>query len=441
MNQEGLDWVQKTFGLEPRWTIEPNIEAVESLARKHLELTKSASCKVDLYAQGGFNKIYRICTEEDNFLMRVSLPVDPYYKVMSEVATIQLVRKNTGMPVPKIFAFDASNKNELGFEWILMEMMPGQPLRSHWRELTLGAKQDLVRSVAMYLGRLFRSQFHGIGNIFEKPKLPVPKGPLKIASTTGIEDDLDFVLGRIVSLEFFWGDHLARDFPRGPFAKSCDWLSARLAFTLDDQERILKVSDDEDDVEEAENVRSLATRLVKLMPQVFPSYDPLIELSTIFHDDLSWQNILVNDSGRLVAIIDWECVSALPLWKSCQVPAFLEGRERDEEPLRDSYSADETKDMSGNELSESSLDNGGVNSLYWEHLLEYERTHLRQVFMAEMEKIEPLWLEVWKSSSLKADFETAVRNCDNGFCFKIISAWLDDLEHGETWDLRRRLTQ
>ena len=48
---------------------------------------------------------------------------------------------------------------------------------------------------------------------------------------------------------------------------------------------------------------------------------------------------------------------------------FLEGRERDEEPLRDSYSIEGgTK----NELVEVDLNDEGVNSLYWEHLLEYK---------------------------------------------------------------------
>lgn len=47
-------------------------------------------------------------------LMRVSLPVDPQNKTMSEVSTIELVRRNTDIPVPKIFVFDANNQNELG---------------------------------------------------------------------------------------------------------------------------------------------------------------------------------------------------------------------------------------------------------------------------------------------------------------------------------------
>ena len=53
--------------------------------------------------------------------MRASLPVDHRFKTLVEAATLDLVRMYTSIPVPKVIAFDASNTNELGFEWILMD--------------------------------------------------------------------------------------------------------------------------------------------------------------------------------------------------------------------------------------------------------------------------------------------------------------------------------
>jgi hypothetical protein len=50
--QDGLEWVAATFGLEPRWTVEPNIAKVELLARKHLKLEQNACCHVTFYAKG-----------------------------------------------------------------------------------------------------------------------------------------------------------------------------------------------------------------------------------------------------------------------------------------------------------------------------------------------------------------------------------------------------
>jgi aminoglycoside phosphotransferase (APT) family kinase protein len=82
--------------------------------------------------------------------MRITLPVDPSNKTNSEVATNNFVRQNTDIPVPKIFAFDDSRDNELGFEWILMEMLPGATLERKWRKLSKDAKRDLVKQVAKY---------------------------------------------------------------------------------------------------------------------------------------------------------------------------------------------------------------------------------------------------------------------------------------------------
>jgi len=47
------------------------------------------------------------------------------------------------------------------------------------------------------------------------------------------------------------------------------------------------------------------------------------------------QNILVVDNGgKISGVIDWECVSAPPLWKACQLPEILGGIIRSEEPQR-----------------------------------------------------------------------------------------------------------
>lgn len=104
----GLEWVAGTFGLEPHWTTESNIAKVESLARKRPKLEQSDNCHVTFYAQGAFNKLYKIETEDGCELMRVSLPVDPRNKVNSEVATMDFVGRNTDIPVPRVFAFDDS---------------------------------------------------------------------------------------------------------------------------------------------------------------------------------------------------------------------------------------------------------------------------------------------------------------------------------------------
>ena len=56
------------------------------------------------------------------------------------------------------------------------------------------------------------------------------------------------------------------------------------------------------------------------MNEFFCDCDQDLELSMLFHDDLSQQNILVDDNGILAGVVDSECVSALPLWRACYYP-------------------------------------------------------------------------------------------------------------------------
>jgi hypothetical protein len=98
--------------------------------------------------------------------------------------------------------------------------------------------------------------------------------------------------------------------------------------------------------------------------EIFPPGPSDTEPSMFYHDDLYLHNILVDDSGTLTGVVDWECVSALPLWKACCYPDFLEGPIRNKRPdqARYKYESD-----------------GQPSELYWEHLMEFERTELRQV--------------------------------------------------------------
>ncbi|KAI9641581.1 hypothetical protein NHQ30_010394 [Ciborinia camelliae] len=447
IKQNGLEWVAETFGLEPRWTSEPDISKVESIARKHLNLKENDFCHLSFYAEGAFNKLYKVETASGCFLVRVTLPVDPFNKTNSEVATINFVRQTTDIPVPQIIAFNDTDENELGFEWILMTMLPGGNLRTKWRKLSPDSKQNLVKQMARYQAQLFRHKFSAIGNIFITPESQLVGGNLSSsissAGANGTPQDSQPMTPaprQIVSMFFFWGDHISQDVTRGPFTHSQDWLRARLTMALSDQERILHTTTDEDEKEDAQDAKILAERLLTLLPSVFPTPDSMSEeQATLFHDDLSSRNILIDDDGTITGIVDWECVSALPLWKSCDVPEFLKGRQRTEEPDRKQYSPDDEDEE--NEPAADALDNEGINDLYWEHRLEYETTMLRAVFRDEMQKIAPEWIEESTKGAVKADFEAAVQNCDGGWSVRAITAWLDAFERGECWSLRDRLVE
>ncbi|RFU73333.1 kinase [Trichoderma arundinaceum] len=191
--------------------------------------------------------------------------------------------------------------------------------------------------------------------------------------------------GEVVSNMFFWGSHFDYDIARGPYRSSHDWLAAYLDFVIQDQMAALEKAEHEEDEEDINFALSLARRLVSLLPKIFPSLQNPPERTVVWHEDLSLSNILVDEHGRITAVIDWECISAMPRWVATKAPKFLEGPSREKEPKRQEYNDESAR---GSEESEDSqddeLDNEGKDELYWIHLMEYEKTQLRKFYYARM---------------------------------------------------------
>lgn len=397
---DGLDWIQKLFGLEPRWTFDPGVDRIKQVLQS---IYPSKTVEATFLAQGAFNKVYEITTDAQPLVMRVSLPVDPHNKTLSEVATLEWVRQNTSLPVPRVVAHEHRRENPVGFEWILMTKVPGRTLADTWRTLHFDVKSSLVRELAAHSASLFRNKLRGVGNIYPDSILPD--------------------VGRIVSMPYFWGDHILQDVERGPFRSARTWISASLALSEHDCRSILAKYPDlsnldsggEDDVDDATRTLDIIKKLTVLLPNAIPESDESPEPTVLSHSDLSRHNILVDEQGFLAGILDWECVSALPLWMACNYPSFLEEKPRHTEPDVGRYHREE---------------NGELTELYWEHLFQYETTRLRQVYMDTMRHLEPEWVRVFETSQVQRDFEFAVQNCDSEIFAQRINRWADELASG-----------
>ncbi|KAI9807252.1 MAG: hypothetical protein M1826_004568 [Phylliscum demangeonii] len=412
MNQDGLEWEAGRVGLKPKWVTEPSIEVIEILARKHLSLQPADRCDVVFHAKAGlFHKLFRVIPSGgvgSGYIMRVALPVDPYYQTSSEVATMEYVRSFTTIPIPKVIASDSSNSNLLGFAWILMEFVHGTPLEECWWDLPMAAKERLVKQLAEYQSQLFKKQHGQIGNLLRAPSSPKSS---------------PYSIGPIVHEDFFWGDRIDRTLPRGPFEHSHTWLSARLTHLRLDKQRVLESPDsDEGDREDAWDIIPIVQKLLKLLPSVFPPGKP--ESTVLFHDDLSMLNTLVDERGVLTAVLGWNCASVLPLWRACKMPDLLRGQERVEPPTP-------------GQLRYCPYD-GEINQMYFDQLVDYETTKLRPIFLDEMRRLCPKWVKVMRESKLQREFDNAIFLLD-GFADKEIDAWLDSFENGKPgWSIGER---
>ncbi|KAK3358525.1 phosphotransferase enzyme family-domain-containing protein [Lasiosphaeria ovina] len=442
--RDGLAWDNGGIDLEPCWTREPSLDAIQRVCRRHLGIPTPHSqegeegkgegaegdCAVHFHAAGALNKLYLVDTRRGRFMMRVSLPVDPRNKTRGEVATLALVRRNTDIPVPLVVAFDDTSTNEIGFEWILMDIVPGKPAYYRWRGMTMAQKEALAARVADFQAQLFRCSslgvgFRGIGTLGTGPdKADNGQTGSHVPSVPSTPSP-----GPIVSSVFFSGPHFHYTVPRGPFPSSHDWLRAHLNIIAKEHTNALADTQHHDDREYTEGVLRVARKLLRMLPRLFPAVVHPPE-RTVLWNDFTLHNIMVDDAGRITAVLDWQCLATVPRWTALQVPDFLRGATRHDMPDRDRYTdvSDHGSNTSARSGLDDGLDNEGKTELFWIHLMEYEQTQLRKVYAARMRQRLPEWDMEIADGALKVDFLGAVSRCGAGFYLRRIEQWVDALE-------------
>ena len=217
----------------------------------------------------------------------------------SEARTMQMFKKTTTIPVPIVYAFDASLDNELHVPFILMERIDGMPLYRGWfnedgrsraqlEKFRARALQTLAAAMAQlnhfmldYGGSLvFDSDGTAIGVAGAK----IPDANAMWYSNAKTDDDDVFC-------------------EKGPFA---DPKSAFL-FMLDRRPSI-----PEDDV---------YLKGIDVLLRTFIGWGYEGEARgprfVLTHPDFDIQNILVAEDGTLRGLIDWDGVAAVPREVGC----------------------------------------------------------------------------------------------------------------------------
>lgn len=216
------------------------------------------------------------------------------------------------------------------------------------------------------------------------------------------------------------------DVSRGPFTCSRDWLESQLLLHANDAERMLAAAKDEENADEAKTLQHIVQRLQQHLLTFFPPEEDGLEEYTLHHHDISSQNLLVDKEGHLTALVDWECVSTVPVYKTAEWPDFLAGPDSEFEDYPDRKNYAEV---------DGSVDG---NIIYQEHVLEYELTKLRPIFLEHIAKVFPDWVKINEDDRLrrKADFEFAVQGCASYLFWSDIQEWLDSMENGDYYNLK-----
>ena len=370
----------------PVWPHEPDIDIIRSLAKRHLQEHFGAyldgpPLEVSFFAEGAFNKLYKISGSglRSDYLLRVTLPVEPFFKTESEVATIAFVRAKTSIPIPRIIAWNSSPAGDLGFEWILMEKMSGVPLLDVWRKIPWDRKLVLLEDVAGLINQLNEHKFNSIGGLYFKSALDgkvkdrkgLPTAQKEVHSigsvqtkskddeaetvdaghndrgapgeshtvrqpseSASVSETQEFVVDQAFDLLFFKSSRYDLPGDRGPYMNSLQWLTALVHVQLE----WIKTGPVEGDADYGASFRKNASTMESLchsffdtLPSVIPD-DEVDYPNVIYHDDLNSSNILVDPETFVVTgIVDWEMINVVPAWRATEHPKFIQ----DSEPFED----------------------------------------------------------------------------------------------------------
>ena len=398
-----LKWSGAFYTRRPVWPKDPDLVVIKRLAKKHLLTVlpsdfDDANFHVQFFAEGAFNKLYRVTytTHPTSYMFRVTLPIDPFFKVESEVATLAFVRARTSIPVARVIAWDSNWDTDLGFEWLLTEMIEGVTLHDVWRQVPWERKLSLTEEVARMIVQLQRHEFDNIGSLYFASVMQTKEGEQesrlqesnvrdnddKITVGVGSEEaelekltigsnspatsldrhtssvawtewednnkdhdsEPNFAVGHMFDEVFVSESRTYLPGNRGPFQSSLEWMQAAVAVQMEYIDKGISVSssntpqpqDSEYDssfLKAAPKKKSLCHRILDILPEIFKD-EKNGSGFVLHHHDINAANILVDpNTFEITGILDWEMTCVVPKWKTATEPAFLDYIEYDWESL------------------------------------------------------------------------------------------------------------
>lgn len=208
------------------------------------------------------------------------------HTLTTEARVMQLLKRETTIPVPDVYAYDAAVDNALGCPFIVMTWIDAVSLDNYWdvnapfpERLNLHQKVQVLQDLAAAVVQLDKFRFAACG-------MPLFDETGKIRA-----------VGPAVFTECDEGGHAPPLVEAGPFEEVQHFLDWKI-------DRFAKHTSDEFEREFVASFRLFTTWVQEATKQP--------ESFVLAHRDLGPQNILVNEEGRMCGIIDWEMAAILP---------------------------------------------------------------------------------------------------------------------------------
>ncbi|KAL8822412.1 MAG: hypothetical protein Q9191_006852 [Dirinaria sp. TL-2023a] len=409
------------------WLFKPSIESIKQVVTPYIQLIFPGvvDVRVEFFGAGSYNRAYTVTAigmeawQTQSYIFRVAAPTYPYYKIESEVATMELVRHSTSVRVPIVYAYSSSWCNAIGHEWILMEKVEGKRAQEVYDGWDRSTKIKMAKKVAFWTKELAGIKSDRIGSIY----------------MYRMHSQLKFYVGWCVGFDFFIERNLFCPSERGPFTSLSFYYLVRLDFQIskmrllgypayteeprptkstnqngtqwDQQQRarldslrahIARVcaQADEDDADDysyrappeefQKIIRDLELHEKNIFPlcaQLHPQHLPLC--TVLSHHDIAPRNVMVNENDECVALLDWEYTMLRPAFFGPYFPQYMKASVQPARPETFSY---------GRYLHD--------DNYFERHAVKAdqdEKEFLRPIYKQELGRIAPeLAAQFWSSS-------------------------------------------
>ncbi|KAF7191602.1 Altered inheritance of mitochondria protein 9, mitochondrial [Pseudocercospora fuligena] len=297
----------------------------------------SKSCiRTETLTEGMHNKAV-LLTMEDGKQVVAKLPYpvagQQHFTTASEVATMEFMRTNLDIPIPKVYAWcSRAESTPVRAEYIIMAVARGVPLKSVWKDLQPRQRAAVVRSIAEVQLKMSSTTLGGYGSIYFARDLDDDhRLPLGHTQGDSMSND-NFALGPVTART--WNDEGRQyiEFDRGPWTTLHQYLTAVGRREMICVQQVPKLPPTQVTIcgpgsyvpSREKKIRAIYYYL-QILQHLIPS-DLDLQKASVWHSDLHLENIYVDpaDPTALTDIIDWQSTEVAPLFLQARQPFILD---------------------------------------------------------------------------------------------------------------------
>ena len=147
-----------------------DVRALEDVAATAMGVERRrGNIRIQKIAEGASNKVFIAVGQGKRAIIKIPDPVVPSQLVTaSEVATLDYLRTELEIPVPKVFAWSTTSDNPVGCEYIIMEEASGDALNTVWPTLEVDKKFAVIDGILSLQDRLLQGsvELGGYGSLY-----------------------------------------------------------------------------------------------------------------------------------------------------------------------------------------------------------------------------------------------------------------------------------